>query len=82
MSEDEVPLVDLDRCFGCGICEYLCPYNAIRLVETPEGNKAETISASCKGCGLCASHCPKRTITMGRFTSEQIEAQIHAMLTE
>jgi heterodisulfide reductase subunit A len=69
-------------CFGCGICEYLCPYNAIRVVETPEGRKAETISASCKGCGLCASHCPKRTITMGRFTSEQIEAQIHAMLAQ
>ncbi len=69
-------------CFGCGICEYLCPYNAIRVVETPEGRKAETIAASCKGCGLCASHCPKRTITMGRFTSEQIEAQIHAMLAE
>ena len=80
--EPIVSSVEQADCFGCGICEYLCPYNAIRVVETPEGKKAETISASCKGCGLCASHCPKRTITMGRFTSEQIEAQIHAMLAQ
>jgi heterodisulfide reductase subunit A len=80
--EPIVSSVEQADCFGCGICEYLCPYNAIRVVETEQGKKAETISASCKGCGLCASHCPKRTITMGRFTSEQIEAQIHAMLAQ
>ncbi|MBW2553071.1 MAG: 4Fe-4S binding protein, partial [Deltaproteobacteria bacterium] len=45
-----------------------------------KGKKAETISASCKGCGVCASHCPKQAIIMGRFTNEQIEAQIHAMV--
>ena len=78
--EPIVSSVDQTACFGCGICEYLCPYNAIRVVETDKGKKAETIAASCKGCGLCASHCPRRTINMGRFTSEQIEAQIHAML--
>jgi heterodisulfide reductase subunit A len=80
--EPIVSSVDQADCFGCGICEYLCPYNAIRLVETEKGKKAETVSASCKGCGLCAAHCPKRTITMGRFTSQQIEAQIHAMLAK
>lgn len=80
--EPIVSCVDQAQCFGCGICEYLCPYNAIRLVETEKGKKAETVSASCKGCGLCASHCPRRTITMGRFTSRQIEAQIHAMMAD
>ena len=78
--EPIVSSVNADACFGCGICEYLCPYNAIRVSQTPEGKKAETIAASCKGCGLCASHCPKKAIIMGRFTNEQIEAQIHAMV--
>ncbi len=78
--EPIVSWVDQTACFGCGICEYLCPFNAIRVAETDRGRKAETIAASCKGCGLCASHCPRRTISMGRFTSEQIEAQIHALL--
>jgi heterodisulfide reductase subunit A len=78
--EPIVSSVDEDMCFGCGICEYLCPYNAIRVSQTTKGKKAETISASCKGCGVCASHCPKQAIIMGRFTNEQIEAQIHAMV--
>jgi heterodisulfide reductase subunit A len=78
--EPIVSSVDEDLCFGCGICEYLCPYNAIRVSQTTKGKKAETISASCKGCGVCASHCPKKAIIMGRFTNEQIEAQIHAMV--
>ncbi len=78
--EPIVSSVDEDACFGCGICEYLCPYNAIRVSQTAQGKKAETISASCKGCGVCATHCPRKAITMGRFTSEQIEAQIHAMV--
>ena len=78
--EPIVSLVDEDLCFGCGICEYLCPYNAIRVSQTAQGKKAETIAASCKGCGVCASHCPKKAIIMGRFTNEQIEAQISAML--
>ena len=80
--EPIVSSVDEKLCFGCAICEYLCPYNAIRVAQTEKGKKAETISASCKGCGLCASHCPRRAITMGRFTNEQIEAQIHAMMGE
>ena len=78
--EPIVSSVDEDACFGCGICEYLCPYNAIRVTQTATGKKAETIAASCKGCGVCASHCPKTAIIMGRFTNEQIEAQIHAMV--
>jgi len=78
--EPIVSSVDEEACFGCGICEYLCPYNAIRVTQAAQGNKAETISASCKGCGVCATHCPKKAITMGRFTNEQIEAQIHAMV--
>jgi heterodisulfide reductase subunit A len=40
--------------------------------------KAEVIVAACKGCGVCASYCPARAISMGRFTDEQILAQIEA----
>jgi len=73
-----VSSVDPGKCFGCGICEYLCPYSSIKVVPAETGDKAHTISASCKGCGICASKCPRRAITMGRFTDEQILSQIDA----
>jgi len=73
-----VSRVDKDICIGCGICESLCPFNAIRLFKVNKRRKAETITASCKGCGICASHCPALAISMGGFTDEAIMAQIHA----
>ena len=68
----------VDKCIGCGICEYLCPYSAIRLKKIGKLKKAEVVSAACKGCGVCASICPSRAIDMGRFTDDQILAQIRA----
>ena len=68
-----------DICIGCGICESLCPYTAIRMKKVGKRKKAETISASCKGCGICSAQCPTFAISMGRFTSDQIMAQINAL---
>ena len=76
--EPVVSSVDTSTCIGCGICESLCPYSAIRMIKVGKKKKAETISASCKGCGICASHCPTLSISMGRFTDEQILCQIRA----
>ncbi|CAD7778251.1 Electron transport complex subunit RsxB [Candidatus Methanoperedenaceae archaeon GB50] len=80
--EPIVSWVDKDKCIGCGTCESLCPYKAIRLVKVNKRKKAETITASCKGCGICSAHCPTRAISMGRFTDEQIMAQIAAFKEE
>jgi heterodisulfide reductase subunit A len=77
-AEPIVSSCDPDICIGCGICEYFCPYNAITMVKKGKRKKAETIVAACKGCGVCASYCPTKAITMGRFTDEQIAAQIAA----
>lgn len=76
--EPIVSSVDKEVCIGCGICEKLCPYKAIRTVKVDKRKKAETISASCKGCGICASHCPTMAIYMGSYSNEQIMSQIRA----
>lgn len=77
--EPTVSSVDKDICIGCGLCESLCPYQAIRMFKDEnKKRKAETITASCKGCGICAAHCPVFAISMGGFTDEQINAQITA----
>lgn len=82
VAEPLISIVDTTRCIGCGLCEAVCPYNAIRVEETAQGNIAQTIPASCRGCGVCGAACPQSAITMQHFTNDQIHAAISALVEE
>jgi len=77
--EPIVSVVDPDKCNGCGICERVCPYGAMRLVEVHGVIKALSTPASCKGCGVCAASCPSKAVDMCHFSQQQIRAQICAL---
>jgi heterodisulfide reductase subunit A len=77
-AEPIVSSCDVEKCIGCTLCAHFCPYSAIQMVKAEKGKKADIIVAACKGCGVCASYCPTKAISMGRFTDEQINAQIEA----
>jgi heterodisulfide reductase subunit A len=77
-AEPIVSSCDVEKCIGCTLCAHFCPYSAIQMVKADKGKKADIIVAACKGCGVCASYCPTKAISMGRFTDEQINAQIEA----
>lgn len=48
--------IDANTCTGCGLCEELCRFNAIR--------KLEVDPLSCEGCGFCYHVCPVEAIKM------------------
>ncbi len=77
-TEPIVSQVDEELCIACGLCESICRFNAIRLVETEKGRKSRVFPLLCKGCGTCSAACPMRAITMYHFRDEQIDAQIAA----
>jgi heterodisulfide reductase subunit A len=78
--EPGIAVVDPDRCTGCHVCQSLCPYSA---PEYQEQKKVMQINeVLCKGCGACPAACPVGAIKMRLYTSEQIEAQVDALLTE
>jgi heterodisulfide reductase subunit A-like polyferredoxin len=72
--------VDEKRCIGCGLCENLCPYQAIEVLtkRTVVGEKlvAQVNKALCKGCGVCAASCRSGSINLKGFTTEEVVAQI------
>jgi len=54
------PVVDEEKCIGCGICEMYCPEASVKIVE----HKAKINYDYCKGCGVCANECPQDAIQM------------------
>ncbi|MFC2021352.1 FAD-dependent oxidoreductase, partial [Chloroflexota bacterium] len=65
-------------CVTCGACVSVCKYDAIELVDTPQGKKARVNPILCKGDGLCNSKCPTGAIYLKHFTDEEIFKQIDA----
>jgi len=54
-----VPVVDKEKCNGCGICSLFCPDAVI-------SRDLAIDLAYCKGCGICAHECQKKAIAMIR----------------
>jgi heterodisulfide reductase subunit A2 len=77
--EPIVSVVDKERCIGCGLCEAVCPFGAVRVLPgNGKGYRAENLPALCKGCGLCAAVCPQKAIDMKHFRDVEISAAIRA----
>ncbi len=60
----QFPVVDLEKCIGCGQCFKYCPDGAILMKEIKEKKKAIVDMRWCKGCGVCAKICPVGAIKM------------------
>ncbi len=60
------PVVDTQKCIGCGLCEQVCDYDAVHVekieVDGKEKEVAVVNTTNCYGCGLCTSVCPTRAI--------------------
>ncbi len=66
--------VDELMCAGCGLCEQICEYRALKI--DPYRKVMTVNEALCKGCGACNATCPSSAITLRHFKTEQIMAQL------
>jgi heterodisulfide reductase subunit A len=82
-AEGTVSHVDTAKCVACGVCETICPYSAVKVIEkqTRGGvlRYAEVTAALCKGCGLCAASCRSSAIDVYGYTDQDIMAMVDAL---
>ncbi len=59
-TEDAVlPVLDLEKCDGCGRCVAVCPAQALRVKR----GKVKLIHTNCDYCGECEAACPTGAIS-------------------
>jgi len=65
-SRFEAYVADPDLCTGCEDCVVRCPFDAIEMAATGNGNSEEAVVSSekCYGCGVCVVGCPSEAIQM------------------
>ena len=58
------PVFNMDKCIGCGLCEELCPADAIFSREDEEGKLVPYVKypEECWHCGSCRQDCPQEAI--------------------
>jgi heterodisulfide reductase subunit A len=71
-----VSFVNKNKCSGCGVCQLICPFQAIEI--DGEEKVAVINEALCKGCGACVSSCVCGAINIKGFSDTQILAVIDA----
>ncbi len=80
--EGAIAAVNEDFCSGCRMCEGVCEFNAIEMIEEDGKIHSHVIEEICKGCGVCVSTCPSGAITAGHFTDDEILAQVRTAFVE
>jgi len=55
------PVIDVEKCTGCGTCTEVCPAGVL---ELQEGKAVAARPEECLGCRACEASCPQGAITV------------------
>ncbi len=60
------PVINRDKCLGCGRCAISCSDGGHQAIRFGEDRKPRIIGTKCVGCGLCRLVCPAEAISVSK----------------
>ena len=58
MDQEPIRII-IEKCTGCKLCEKVCPYDAIHVIE-----KKAVVDEKCTLCGACVDTCKKEALKL------------------
>ena len=65
-NEDEVVIIEIEKCNGCGDCVQACPYGMIEMGDNNTAQKCDY----CEGQPACVDECPTGALIFNEIDSE------------
>ena len=69
------PLIDQEKCTGCGLCTIDCPAKALILNQSSEKATYQLLfrQEACNACGVCEKSCPENCLQLMEKEPERNE---------
>lgn len=60
------PLIDKEKCTGCGLCAIDCPTKALTVNQSDGRDTYQLLfrQGACDGCGICEKSCPEQCLRL------------------
>jgi len=67
------PLIDQEKCTGCGLCTIDCPTKALIINQSSEKDTYQLLfrQEACNACGVCEKSCPENCLQLVEKEPEQ-----------
>jgi ferredoxin len=74
------PLIDKEKCTGCGLCAIDCPTRALTISQNGERDLYQLLfrEEACNACGVCEKSCPENCLQLVGKQPERDRAEKEA----
>ncbi|HYG98046.1 MAG TPA: 4Fe-4S binding protein [Terriglobales bacterium] len=74
-SSGYVAVIESELCNACGLCEQVCPFDALKV-----NGCATLVWAKCMGCGVCVDQCMTGAISLGRDEDKGVPLDVRELV--